>query len=414
MRSKNFHASSYSSNGWIPQFFNSPYTDQDYDVFEDIWQNTIAGKCIDVLTQFVIGNGFRPVAKLKRHIADKNQEKAQIQSYNPIIDELIAFDQKPKINLVENTRNSFRNMQVYGRSVLAFEQGQGRIPFALKPINPRDLSRVFVRQDDWSLSSVYAFQKTQLIKNDEMIYFVNMANSPIRRTLWYGYSSLQRVVGIARAIREIYEFDIIEIAKALWAGYGLITVDNSGLSENEKKADLEIIKSNLKAGAFNIISGKKDEINYQKFDTDPKVGELMAIVNQAEKAIIGNFGIPAPLLGREEEANMATLFGKIRLFINGIVEPLRRELARTLATQWYERNLAILHPQLLNEISIDVEFEPILIEGWVDQLDGLQKLKNLIPTLPDTELLKLAGLEELTDKLQTNQELINGINQRIQ
>jgi hypothetical protein len=402
MAGKNFHAAtSFQYSKWIPQFFTTPYTDSDYDIFEDIWANTLVGSCIDILTEFVIGLGFRPVFKLRddRQYTDPDAKLKELQKYNKYLDEMIKIDRKSKINIIENTADSFRNREVFGRSVLAFDPDGVRIPSALKPLHPRDLGRVFVRNSDWGLSSVYAFQKTELIKAEDMIYFCNMRNSPIRRSMWYGYSSIQRVVGQARSLREIYEFDGPEIAKSLWAGYGLIIVDNDGLTAAEKKTDLETIKQGLKPAAFNLINGKKDEINYIKMDTDPRIQELIEMARQYERAIIGNYGVPGPLLGREEESNMATLFGKIRLFLNGPVQSKRREISRDLATQWYTMLMRNIEPSVLDEVELSVEFEPIILEEWMDNIDALLKLRKLVPELPSEEILRLAGLEELKDKL---------------
>jgi hypothetical protein len=54
---------------------------------------------------------------------------------------------------------------------------------------------------------------------------------------------------------------------------------------------------------------------------------------------------------------------------------------------------------VLDEVELSVEFEPIILEEWMDNIDALLKLRKLVPELPSEEILRLAGLEELKDKL---------------
>ena len=65
-----------------------------------------------------------------------------------------------------------------------------------------------------------------------MVYFVNRPDSPKRRTMWYGYSDLQRVVGAARAWRRIIEFDMPEITTSAWAGLWNVYHQKNGSFKN--------------------------------------------------------------------------------------------------------------------------------------------------------------------------------------
>lgn len=399
-RQKNFHAAtSYKPNSFLPQIFNSPYTDSDYDTFEDFWANTVAGDCIDTIVDFTIGSGFKPKINAKDPRLTPEQKLNVEEKYKDLLFSLEEIDKKPSIDIKNKVDDQQRNASIFGRSILAFEQS-GDMVMAVKPIHPRDLTRVFVRQDDWSLSSVYAFQKTDLLKTDEMIYFVNMSNSPIRRALHYGYSDMQRVIGHCRVLRRINEFDVPEMVESAWAGYGMVTVDNEGLAQEDRLSDLNMIRSHLNAGKFGIISGKKDEFGWFPFDLNPKISELSELINKYERGIIGHFKVPGALLGREEDQNMATLLGKIRIFINGVIEKKRSWINETLSRQWYHRNIKIIDPKALEDIEISVEFEAHIIESYVDVIDSIEKLKRIFPAIPDEELLRLAHLEQLVGKLK--------------
>ena len=397
-------------SSFLPVIFQSPYIDTDLQIFEGIWANTLIGRVIDVRVEFAIGRGVRPTFVLNdKRIKDPKEKQEKLKQYDDILTELEKIDYKHTIKLNRKVPGMLRDMHVFGRSVLAFEPGgvgsKAKLPIAIKPIHPRDLGRVFVHQLDWSLSSCYAFQKTQLIDAEEMVYLAQMPNSPIRRSLNYGYSSIQRMMGQARALRRINEFDIPEVAEAMWAKYGLLTVDQDGMTDSEKQADLTTIRNGLKAGSFNLITAKKDEINFWPLDTEPKVGDMALLKDSIEKDAIGNFNAPGGLFGREADQTRATMLGKIRLFISGPVESDRRILGEALGEQWYEHNIKLLgHEDILDEVSIEVTYEPIIIESWMDNVAAVTQLKQLIPSIPEDEILRLLDLPDLIGKLKPIRE----------
>lgn len=394
-------------SSFLPVIFHSPYIDTDYQIFEAAWANTLIGPAINTRVEYAIGNGMRPVFTLKdRKVKDDNKKKEILQQYDDIINELETMDNNRRIKTSLKAADTLRNTHVYGRGVLAFEPGgvgdKARLPIACKPINPRDLGRVFVHQLDWSVSSIYAFQKTDLIHAEEMIYLCQFPNSPVRRAMHYGYSSIQAVMGQARAIRAINEFDIPEIAHSIWAKYGLLTVDQENMTDEEREADLKTILKGLKPGSFNVINGKKDEINYFPLDTDPKVDALSEILDKLDRDIIGNWKVPGGLLGREADQTRATMLGKIRMFTSGPVQTDRAMVGECYGPDWYEHNIKLLgHEDILKIVNVEVAFEPVIIEDWTDNIAALQQLKNLIPSIPEEELLRMADLEDLIGKLPT-------------
>ena len=402
-------ASKRSMSSFWDMTFSNPYIDNDYDTLEDLWANTLAGTVIDEKIGFDFGAGIKPTIKLinPKEFGDEEAQKNAIEEYSDSIDTLIKFDNKKKIRFPNKYKDAARMMKVFGRCALAKEFGRigkaGKdLPTALKPLHSRDLGRVNVHQDDWSLSSVQAFNKKELLRENEMVYLVNMPNSPRKRSMHYGFSEIQRVVGESLALRKLLEFDGPEIAETMWAGYGLVTVDTISKSPEGAKAELEVIRQGSQPGALNFISGKKDDITYQNFDTNARIRELVELAKFYEKEIIGHSGLPGAFLGREEESNMATLFGKIRMFIAGPVRKDREQLSAIAQEQWYDPNLKIFNPELAEIITIEPEFEPVVLESWIDVVDSLGKLKAIFPSLPEKELLNLANLPELQDKLGEN------------
>ena len=408
------------NTSFSPQYFQPIYTEIDLETFQGLYGHTLIGKTIDVNTDHVMGDGIRPVAEWRRpnkHGKNKDEQRKGLEEFDDIMDDLQQYDEHSKIKLDPKTRDAFRQTLVFGRSVLAFEwndyDGTGLIPAeppaAIKSVHPRMLGQIYVDQQDWSLQSVIIHTKyDHLCYADSMIYFCNKPNSPVFRNMHYGQSEIQRVAGHGTVLRELTEFDLIEIAKTMWAGYGVITVDQEGLEDYDKQSQLNKIIRSMRAGAWTAISktGEKGiEFNQYKFQND--LNGLKTIMDTVERSIIGDSQIPAPFLGRDENTNMATLFAATRQYYHGPVRQKRKIVSEALRESWYERNLSFYNPNLLKDVKISVKFENLPIDAWMGALDQLEKLHMLVPQLPIEELLKLADLDYLVDQLDMSDDSIN-------
>ena len=393
----------------LQTFTNPTYTDTELEYFEDAWANSVAGTAMDKKMEFVMGRGVKPTFELieDKDLKPEQKEKA-LKKFDDILDELIQLDVRLGFN--QKLFDAAVMAKVFGRCVLTWEQeGMGiEKPRALKVIHPRDTGRVFLNQDTWELDQVTTFNPSATISPPEMVYLVNRADSPIRKTQLFGFSELQRVIGAARAWRRIVEFDMPEITTAMWASYGMFLVKKMGRNSADTDADLNALLSSLKPGAFNAVAVEAtDDIKFETADLDPKVAELVQLADFYERVMIGNFQVPSALLGREEDQNRATLIGKIRFFIEGPVESDREWLGKIIGPQWYERNLIALgHEEILSQIRVKPEFEPIFVENWEDMIEGVIKLKGLFPGLPDEKLLEILKLEEFENDLNENAENI--------
>jgi hypothetical protein len=400
------------ANELLFNFTNETYTDQEKEYFENVWANTVAGATIDKKMEFVIGGGIVPTFELiDSGDMTRDQINAKLEEFDDILQEIKEIDRKVKLQ--RKVFDAAIMAKVFGRSILLFDKipiGASRqIPESLKLIHGRDIGKAEINQDDWSLKEVKVNIAPKTILPEEMIYLVNKPNSPIFKTTWQGYSELQRVVGPARALRRIQEFDAPEIAESMWAGYGTILLKKIGRSKAQTKTDASTIVDGMTVGAWNAIEvDALDEIDIKTHDLDPKIGELVQLMDRYERLIIGNSGVPAALLGREEDTNRATLLGKIDMFVNGPVAADREWLGEILTKQWYERIFTKLDEggRAGETVRIKAEFEPIVIERWTDVIDGAQKLKQLFPTLPDTALLQLLKLEEFKDDLDNSNKMM--------
>ena len=392
----------------ILQMYSNPsYTDQELEYFEDAWGSSVVGSAIDKLMEYVMGGGVKPTFELVDDKGmDEDQVKKELKKYDNELNELIHYDRK--INFQKKLLDATTMAKVFGRCVMVFEPSNG-VPTALKIIHPRDLGRIFLDQKDWSLQKVITTFPSDELEPDEMIYFCNRPDSPKRRTMWYGYSDLQRVVGAARAWRRIIEFDMPEVTTSAWAGYGMFILKKLGRSSADATIDANTLLNSLNAGAFNCVTvDAMDEIEFKNLDLEPKIREMVDLASFYERILIGNWAVPSALLGREEDQNRATLIGKIQFFLAGPVKATREWISDQISSQWYERNMRHMGMgDLLKVIRVKAEFEAVQVESWFDLVDAVMRLKTVLPNLPDDKILELLNLEEVKDDLEEMPEWNN-------
>ncbi len=389
--------------------FNQPtYTDQELEFFEDAWATTPAGTALDKRMEFVIGGGIKPIFEL---LDDKDlserQKQGKLKKYDKELQSLIKFDELMNFNQVLLDASTMA--KVFGRSVILFENllddKSVGLPKYLKLVHSRNLNKVNINAESWDIEDVKIMNPSKVAVPEEMIYIANKPNSPIRHSIWFGYSEMQRIAGAARAYRRIIEFDMPEIAQTMWAGSVMLLIKKMGRNKSNAQTDANNILNSIKPGTYNAIEvDALDEIQLEKLDLDPKIGDLVKLTDAYERIMIGNSQTPSALLGREEDQNRATLIGKIRFFIEGPVKADREWLSDIISKQWYQRVLEKMgHVDILDDVRVKAEFEPIFMESWDDLVDAVIKLDQVLP-LPDDKKLELLNLEEFKDDLVVKEE----------
>ena len=389
--------------------YNQPtYTDAELEYFEDAWATTPAGTALDKRMEFVIGGGIKPVFELKITVKENGEEMTEsekndiLKKYDMQLQALIDFDDLMNFNQV--LLDAATMAKVFGRSVILFENLEEDksigLPKYLKLVHSRNLNKVNIDNESWAIRDVKIMNPSIVAEPGEMIYITNKPNSPIRHSIWFGYSEMQRIAGAARAYRRIIEFDMPEIAQTMWAGSVMLLIKKMGRNKTNAQTDANNILNSIKAGTYNAIEvDALDEIELKTLDLKPKVGELVTLTDAYERIMIGNSQTPSALLGREEDQNRATLIGKIRFFIEGPVKADREWLSDIISKQWYERNIEKLgYTDLLKEVRVTAEFEPIFMESWDDLVDAVIKLDQVLP-LPLDKKAELLNLEEMKDDL---------------
>ena len=398
--------------------FNQPtYSDKELEYFEEAWATTPAGTALDKKLEIAWGKGWKPRFELidptnNDGVEFTEEEKQDVLSeYENIIKELVEFDEL--VHAKERFIDCGTMAKVFGRCVAAFEteteEKDKILPKALKIIHSRNLNKVNFDQATWDLLDVKTMNPSAILGADDMVYMVNRPHSPIRQTLWFGYSEMQRIAGAARAYRRIIEFDMPEIAHTMWAGYGMFLLKKLGRSQASQTTDANDIMGSLDAGSFNVVTvDAMDEIEFKQLDLDPKIKELVDLGNFYERIMIGNSQTPSALLGREEDQNRATLIGKIRFFKEGPVKAEQEWLSDILSEQWYEKNIKKMgHEKILEHVRVVVEYESFQVEAWDDMVDSAETLRRVMPGVPTETLITILNLEEHKDVIIEAQKSID-------
>ena len=79
----NYHGAQHlEQSTFIPTYFHNQYNDNDYDVFEDQWSNTLAGTAVDTKVEFTIGEGVKPRFNLKDKSITGDPKKKILDKYD--------------------------------------------------------------------------------------------------------------------------------------------------------------------------------------------------------------------------------------------------------------------------------------------------------------------------------------------
>lgn len=382
-----------------PIVSTNPYNDFDYSYFEQAW--AYAGKSLDILMDYTFAKGIKPTLEL---IDNKNKKQEQVakelEPYQHIIDEMIKIDTKPSIKFNDKLKSGRKMSKVFGRGMIAADPDMQRVPKALKIIHPRDLGRVYPRKMDWSVSSVDVNLSSTVkdnYKDEDMIYIVNDPDNPIRRNIGYGFSDFHRIVGASRSLQRFVEADSPEIVETMWANYGIVVLRPQS---NSPQSDLTEIVGGLQPGQWNVVSANPEDVVIHQPSLDPKVEKLIELMKFFQQMIIGNFQVPASLLGKEEEQTFATLLGRLRAFLAGAVAQERMFCASLAETKWYNRILALQFPEAVGKVRIKAEFEPIIIESWIDNVEAMERLDKVVPKMPLAMKLDLLNLGKYQDEIE--------------
>jgi len=411
----------------LPKYFMNPYQDLDYMVLQDIYANTIAGRIIDKLVELIFGNGIKPILKLRNpdEFGDLESQQQEIESNQEIINDLLAVDEAlsdpdNEDEALETDVNSkfmamTKNALVFGRCCIikeflkpvTIEDGRKfAIPNVLKVMHPRDIDIVNINPQSWKLESVNIRFTQQDITPKQMIYLENVANNPVFNSMHYGYSAMQSMIGASRSLRQLIEVDFPTITKHIWAGLGFLFFKPEGTTQAEKDGELNTLLSQFRAGRLNGAMINPEDVKVEFLDLDPKISELVTLGDFLIRYNTAQIGIPQGLFSQEKDSNRATLIGKLRFFMTSVVKAYQDWVTRSIAKQWYMPNFKAIYgadSKVLKKFKIECVFEELKLENFMDTVDAVSKLNQMIPLTAEA-IGELTDIDEFEDKIDPDVE----------
>lgn len=445
-----------------PKYWLNPYQYQDYVILQDNYANTIAGRIIDVLVYFTLGNGIKPklVPKHRSQFETEDALIKALEKHQWLLDVLEAIDRdvstssdpqpfKPLEEFDEEAqyvpfysddetkiKNTFDTpLQQKWASILTLALNFGRevvipeidpddnevtiedktyknIPKILKIIHPRDLGFNHISVRTWKLLGIQLYNSNWILRPNQMMFFEWGAHNPVYGAMYYGFALPQSMIGSARALRRIIEVDFPLIAKTRWSGMYWLFFKRKGEGLMTAEAEHAAILNAIRLDGINISleDEPNDDVRLEKIDLDPKIMELIEMARFLIQYMMAQVGMPQGLMFDEQALNRATLIGKIRSFIQGPIRKYRSWFLEALSQQWYGRMVATLSEQddrikdILKDFDVVADVEEFQLENWNELVQAFLMLSQLNP-FKNEEIGKFLNIDNYESKIDPDKEL---------
>lgn len=417
---------------WLPMYFANPMQDLDYLTIEQIKRTTITGPLIDSLTKFIVGKDFGPELELIEPSGNKEQDRAEIEKHQDIINDLKTLDELVSktdgltidVHFKDKVAAAITNMNTFNRCALVFgypENGtveiNGRkykgLPNSIKVAHPRDLGMVKVNPETWRLESVQWRNAYYMIPARDMIYLWNPLISATTHNSWlYGDSLVLPMLDAARTIRKNIAVNFPAMGEVAWAGSAIEFIKPKGQTPADKEQEYSDIVNNFVRGTINVQLEDPQEVKVERLDFNPQVDKFMHLTEFLVKYCVADVGLPHSLFFDEDSSNRSTMLGKIQMAISVTINPFREIPGRALAEQWYGRWFKLICEQsgrqeLLKKFRVKTVWSDLHIEEWGDRIDAVNKVDQR-KQLTDEAYGELAGIENYPQKTEPDAEVTPG------
>jgi hypothetical protein len=293
--------------------------------------DAIVRGCINALAYWSTKESFDTVVEA----VGENLTPVQQQT---IIDQNLPLKQWiDKINLRVDLDHALRNAiikaKIYGKAGFEIELNQKKEPnrlISLPLLTIFDL-RPDVNQD-WELEGFWWRGQKDFYAPGELLYFTN--NS--LESDYEGISDIEPVLDDVETRAKIRIEDLKEAATTLWAGIAIHSLDVDRLPAGLTDADVQAL---IDAHIASLRPGKHvatdNRWTIQVIDLKPDLQSLVAVKNDLDQEIIGNFQVPKFILNRTEQVNRATSYTQLESFVDGPITDIQRWIQRAVEQQWY-------------------------------------------------------------------------------
>lgn len=314
--------------------------------FREYKRCSLTRQCIDIKALWASKEGFTTLLDW----VDPTKQVGTLESYADA--KAYVDSANMKVNFDSVTRSAFIMSRISGVAAFLIQYGEQdaegvKHPSSLIELEPWDLDPKLSVEDGqvekWQYSGL------KLTKVEDPVYGENFIGADRLLTFTsstilqeaVGLSEIEPVIDTIETRRYMLQEAYKETVKSQWAPAGLLVFDTGNQSKSEAQANMGAIldKTVLAPGKF---IGINQAVEFQKLDIRANLAELIATKNDLDNEILGNFQVPRQLLNRSGSGGGGLSIGSAefetvaKMFINGPIADMQKQLARQIEARWYQ------------------------------------------------------------------------------
>jgi hypothetical protein len=313
-----------------------PYRKRDLDRFEDCFRSD--GTVRNGVTKkwnFILGAHSTVSLDVNKEYQDDDQRAQafqQVVTYEPYKK---AMDKANEILRKVNFRKVIHaagiQASIYGRACIEkVRNPTDNSIVRLNVVNSKLLGDIEVDPDSWEFLGVHYRdlpKQDDLLEAQDIIYISRNDYHVSPGSMYYGLSDLEPVIDGSETKRIIKQEDLKEIARALWAGFGVIKF----LDPNVTQEQMQEILNTIKAGAW-TGTDHQVEITVQEIAQNSPM--LLEIINEMNLETLRDLGVPSPTVGYENKQNYSNLVQTLIAWKESDLNAERRWLKDLIESQF--------------------------------------------------------------------------------
>lgn len=293
--------------------------------YKEFRRDSLVRNCIIANAFYPTAKGFEIVLELSEP-GDLTEEQiaVKLEDYRHVKDEINALNKTVNLDHILFIAQAKRS--IYGKAGFEIVLDKNNVPTSLLPLDSESLEPDL--DEDWNLTGYTYEGKKGFYKPDQVLYFVNLGLEADME----GISDIEPVLDACETRHTILGTDLKECAEKLWAPMVIVTVDVTGLSDDDAQKVIDDVIAGIKPGK-NIAMSQKVTVTPIELKSD--IPGLIQTLEYLEFDIIGNFKVPRFLLGREKQVNRATAYAELEAYRDGPITSIQRYFKREIEHQWY-------------------------------------------------------------------------------
>ena len=343
-----------------------PYTGSN-KFYREFRRDSLVRNCIIANAFYPTAKGFETVLELAEpgNLSEVQVAK-ELEEYKHVKDEIDGLNKAAGLDNVLFIAQIKRS--IFGKAGFEIVLDKKDVPTQLLPLDSTILKPEL--DDEWNLTGFEYEGQKGFYNPEQVIYFINLG----LEADFEGISDVEPVLEVCETRHQILRVDLKESAEKLWAPTVIITVDVSGLSDEDAKKVIDNVIAGIEPGK-NIAMSQK--VTATPIELKSDIPGLIQSLEYLELEIIGNFKVPRFLISREKQVNRATAYAELEAYRDGPITSIQRYFKREIERQWYDRQVRrILGTKPDNPLPVYVKhrWNPISTTDFYEMAKALAEL----------------------------------------